>query len=120
MYRVDFCNLLYLILVYRTQTNSPASSNILNQVPQNTNTNPYPSSTSTNTSNSINKPTISQQRSPYLQQGRVLNSNSMDSSYNPQQSYSIQQNDYGQYPIHHQQQSRFTLSFLIKKKSQKI
>jgi hypothetical protein len=86
----------YLILVYRTQTNSPISSN--------PNTNLYISSTPTN---SLNKPTISQQRSSYLQQGRVINNNSMDSSY------PIQQNGYGQYPIHHQQQSRFIFSFLI-------
>ncbi len=100
-----------MILVYRTQTNSPASSNILNQSSPN---NPYPSSTSTN---SVNRPTISQQRPPYLQQGRVVNSNSMDSSYSQsyissQQSYPIQQNGYGQYPMHHQQQQSKSYPFL--------
>ncbi|CAF3685850.1 unnamed protein product [Rotaria sp. Silwood1] len=97
---------------YRTQTNT------LNQTSHHPNTSSYPLSTCTNSSveqqhssnlNSVNK---SQQRMPYLQQGRVLNSNSMDSSYSqsyiPQQqqhSYSIQQNGYEQYPMYNQQQN---------------
>ncbi|CAF0758468.1 unnamed protein product [Rotaria sordida] len=105
--------------IYRTQTNT------LNQTAHHSNTSSYPLSTSTNSSveqqhssnssisshsNPVNKSTISQQRLPYLQQGRILNSNTMDSSYSqsyiPQQhSYSIQQNGYGQYPMYHQQQN---------------
>jgi hypothetical protein len=50
-------------------------------------------------SNSPHKPTISPQRSPYLQQGKVPNNNAIDSSY------SIQQNGYGQHPSYHPQQN---------------
>ncbi|CAF4798725.1 unnamed protein product, partial [Rotaria sp. Silwood2] len=108
---------MYLSLVYKAQTNT------LNQTSHHSNVNSYPLSTSTNASveqqyssnasvsshsNPVTKP---QQRSPYLQQGRLVNSNSIDSSYSqsyiPQQqqhSYSIQQNSYGQYPMYYQQQ----------------
>lgn len=83
------------LLVYRIQTNN-SSSNILNQTLQNNNNNN--SYSSSNLTNVLNNPSISQQRSSYLQQGRILNNQSIE-----------QQNVYEQYSS---QQSRIIL-FLI-------